>query len=117
MEGENLGQVNWITAVTCNTDTLPEESYMLELIQPLSEESVKAAKNSDPAINRVLTLKRTQLSLKHKQKLKEDETVRQLLKEWSRLQIDGDGILRRVTTSRTSGHPRVFKTVGIMIIE
>lgn len=97
-----MGQVNWITAFMCNLDTLPEETCMSELIQLLSAESIKTAQNSDPVINRVLALKRTHSFLKHKQKLKEDETVRQLFKEWSHLQIDDDGILRRVTTSRTS---------------
>lgn len=46
-------------AVTCNVDTLPEESHVSELIQPHSVEDIKAARSSDPVINRVLTLKKT----------------------------------------------------------
>lgn len=45
-------------------------------------------------------MKKTHVNLKHKDKLTETEGVRQLLREWPRLQIDGDGILRRETVTR-----------------
>jgi len=38
--------------------------------------------------------------LRHKDKLAESEAVRQLLREWPRLKIDGEGILRRETATR-----------------
>lgn len=101
LDKERTGEIDWICAVTCNTDALPEESNISEPIQPLTVEEVRAAQNADPAINRVLVLKRTHAHLKHKQKLAEHETVRQLTREWPCLQIDGDGILRRETVSRT----------------
>lgn len=101
MDRDKTGEVNWICAVTCNTDALPEGSNISEPIQPLAAEDIRASQNADPTISRVLVLKRTHAYLKYKQKLAENEAVRQLIREWPRLQVDGDGILRRETVSRT----------------
>ncbi len=49
--GERTGEVNWISAVTCNTDALPEGSNISESIQPLAVEDIRAAQNSDPALS------------------------------------------------------------------
>lgn len=100
LEMEKRGEIDWISAVTCNTDALPEESSFSEPIQPLAVDDIRSAQNADPGISRVLVLKRTHAHLRHKHKLGETEVVRQLLREWPRLQIDGDGILRRETVSR-----------------
>lgn len=100
LEIEKRREIDWISAVTCNTDALPEESSFSEPIQPLAVDNIRSAQNADPGISRVLVLKRTHAHLWHKHNLGETEVVRQLLKEWPRLQIDGDGILRRETVSR-----------------
>jgi hypothetical protein len=63
--------------------------------------SFRAAQNADPANSRILALKKTHAYLKHKHKLAENEAVRQLIREWHRLKIDSEGILKRETVSRT----------------
>lgn len=97
---EETGDVNWISAVTCNIDALPEECNISEPIQPLAVQDIRDAQNADIAINRVLALKRTHAHLKHKDKMAESEAVRHLLREWPRLHIDEDGVLRRETPAR-----------------
>ncbi|TKS65275.1 Retrovirus-related Pol polyprotein [Collichthys lucidus] len=100
LDMDKTGEVNWISAVTCNDDALPEGCNISEPIQPLAADDIRTAQNADLVINRVVTLKKTHVHLKHKDKLAENEDVRQLLREWSRLQIDGDGILQRKTATR-----------------
>ena len=101
LKGERTGEINWISSVTCNIDTLPEETIVPESIQPVAVEDIRAAQNTDPTISRILALKKTHAFLKHKHKLAENENVRQLIREWPRLKIDDEGILRRETASRT----------------
>ncbi|KAK7909570.1 hypothetical protein WMY93_014254 [Mugilogobius chulae] len=101
MEGENRGEVNWISAVTCNIDALPEEASIVPPVQPLASKDIRAAQGADPVITRVLTLKRNYTHLKHKEKVGESAPVRHLLREWPRLQVDEDGVLWRETASRT----------------
>ncbi|KAL7842136.1 hypothetical protein SRHO_G00238250 [Serrasalmus rhombeus] len=99
LEGEKTGEINWISAVTCNVDALPEEHH-LQSIQPLASEDIKTAQNADLVISRVFELKRTSNHLKYKDKLAETEAVRVFLREWPHLQIGKDGILRRETATR-----------------
>ncbi len=116
---DKTGEVNWISAVTCNEDALPEGCNISEPIQPLAAGDIRTAQNADLVINRVVTLKKTNVHLKHKDKLTENEGVRQLLREWPRLQIDGDGILRRETATRKqlvvpeSLKPMVYKHLHV----
>lgn len=100
VEKDKTEDVDWISAVTCNIDALPDGCNILEPIQPLAVEDIRVAQNADLAISRVLALKKTHASLKHKDKLAESDAVRQLLREWPRLRIDGDGILKRETAAR-----------------
>uniref|UniRef100_A0A3B3DKF6 Gypsy retrotransposon integrase-like protein 1 n=1 Tax=Oryzias melastigma TaxID=30732 RepID=A0A3B3DKF6_ORYME len=74
---------------------------MFGSVQPIPVKDLKAAQSADPTVRRVLNLKRTQSNIKHKDKMTETEAVRQLLREWPRLKIDEDGILRRETETRT----------------
>lgn len=97
---EEIEDVNWISAVTCNIDALPEECNISEPIQPLAVGVIREAQNADAAISRVLALKRTNAPLKRKDRMAESETVRHLLREWPRLHINEDGVLRRETTAR-----------------
>lgn len=55
---DEAGEVNWIFAVTCNEDALPEGCNISEPIQALGAEDMRAAQNADPVISRVLTLKK-----------------------------------------------------------
>lgn len=100
MDIDKTAEVNWISAVTCHEDALPEGCNILEPIQPLAADDITTAQNADPVINRVVALKKTHVHLKHKDKLTENEGVRPLLKEWPYLQIDSNGILRRETATR-----------------
>lgn len=100
LEREKTGEMNWISAVTCNVNALPEGCIVSEPIQPFAVDDIRDAQDADIAINRVLSLKRTHTYLKHKEKMAESEAVRYLLRQWPHLQIDGDGILRRETTRR-----------------
>ena len=97
---DKAGELNWIFAVTCNEDALPEGCNISEPIQSLAVGDIRKAQNADLVISRVVALKKTHTYLKHKDKLTEDEAVRQLLREWPRLQIDREGILRRETATR-----------------
>ena len=79
---------------------LPEGCKISEPIQSLAVGDIRTAQNADLVISRVVALKKIHTYLKHKDKLPEDKFVRQLLREWPRLQIDRDGILRRKTATR-----------------
>ncbi|KAI4885982.1 hypothetical protein NFI96_028798, partial [Prochilodus magdalenae] len=100
LEGDKIGGVNWITAVTCNVDALLEEHHFLHPIQPFASEDIRAAQNADAAISRVLDLKRLFHHMRYKDKLAETEAVRMFLREWSHLQRNKDGILWRETATR-----------------
>lgn len=76
LKREKTGEVNWISAVTCNPDALPEEEKIIQPIKRLVAEDIRAAQNTDPVISRVLVLKRAHVHLKHKHKLAETEAVR-----------------------------------------
>ncbi len=101
LERNQAGEFNWISAGTCHVDALPEGCNISEPIQPLASEDIRVAQSADLTISRVLALKRTHVHLKHKDKLTEGGAVRQLLREWPRLQIDREGILRRQTVTRS----------------
>ena len=100
MSMARTGEINWISAVTCNVDTLPGEDSISSPIQPLTAQDIRDSQNADPVISRVMTLKRKHDRLTYKDKLKETLAVRQLLREWPRLRTDEEGILQRETVSR-----------------
>lgn len=101
LQEENRGEINWISAVTCNIGALPPEVSVAPPVQPLAAQDIRAAQETDPAISRVLFLKQKYTHLKYKEKVTESALVRRLLREWSRLQTDEDGVLWRETVSRT----------------
>lgn len=86
LEREKNGEVNWIAAVTCNTDALPEGGNIPEPIQPLAVDNIRAAQNADLAMSRVSVLKRTHAYLNRKHKQAENEAVRHLI--WDRWRRD-----------------------------
>ncbi len=100
--GEALKEVDWISAITCNIDVLPEElKGGSETSRQLTHQDIMNAQLSDPVIGRVLELKKKQLYFKHRDKLKEPEAVRRLLREWHHLQIDEEGILQIKIITKT----------------
>ncbi|KAK7880554.1 hypothetical protein WMY93_032813 [Mugilogobius chulae] len=94
------GEINWISAVTCNADVLPPDGGILPPTKSLSTDDIRARQDTDPVIKRVATLKRTHAYLKYKDKAAEDEQVRVLLREWPRLVLDEDGLLWRKISGR-----------------
>lgn len=60
------GEVDWISAITCNIDVLLEElKGGSETSRRLAPQDIRNAQLSDPVISRVLELKKKQLYLKH----------------------------------------------------
>lgn len=51
LEAEKAGKVDWISAVTCNTDVLLGDGNITEPIQPISVEDVQAAQNADLTVS------------------------------------------------------------------
>lgn len=74
LEKAKTEEVNWISAITCNLDALPEGCTISQTIQPLAVKDIRDAQNADLAISRVLALKKTNIHLRHKDKLAENET-------------------------------------------
>uniref|UniRef100_A0A8C1WAH7 Gypsy retrotransposon integrase-like protein 1 n=1 Tax=Cyprinus carpio TaxID=7962 RepID=A0A8C1WAH7_CYPCA len=102
LKAQRRGEVDWISAITCNIDVLPEElKGGPDICQRLTPQDIRSAQLSDPVISRVLDLKQKQINLKHKEKLREPEAVRRLLREWHHLQINEEGILQRKIMTRT----------------
>ncbi|KAK7904447.1 hypothetical protein WMY93_017054 [Mugilogobius chulae] len=101
LKNSQRGESNWISAITCNVEALPQDGSIIPSIQPLSIADLKAKQDADPVIQRVASLKRNYTYLKYKEKAAEGEQVQTLLREWSRLQLDGDGLLWRKTDQRT----------------
>lgn len=102
LERDKTQDVDWISAVTCNIDALPEGCNITAPIQPLAVEDIRVAQSADLAISRALALKKTHAFLKHKDKLAESEAVRQLLREWPRLKIDEDSQKRDCSETAVS---------------
>lgn len=73
---DKTGEVNWISAVTCNEDALPEGCNISEPIQPFAADDIRGAQNPDLGRNRIVTLKKTHVHLKHKDKLAENQGFR-----------------------------------------
>ncbi len=102
LKAQRWGEVDWISAITCNMDVITEElKGGSETSRQLTQQDIRNAQLSDPVIGRVLELKKKQLYLKHRDKLKEPEAVRRLLREWHHLQIDEEGILQRKIMTKT----------------
>ncbi len=77
LKAQRWGEVDWISAITCNIDVLPEElKDGSETSRQLTRQDIRNAQLCDPVIGRVLELKKKQLYLKHRDKLKEPEAVR-----------------------------------------
>ncbi|KAJ0016367.1 hypothetical protein NQD34_014657 [Periophthalmus magnuspinnatus] len=95
------GEINWISAVTCNAEVLLQNGSTVPPTHPLSIEDIKAKQETDSVIQRVSNLKKKYTYLKYKDKIAENEQVRILLREWQRLVLDEDGLLWRKTSGRT----------------
>lgn len=100
LTSSQTGEINWISAVTCNVDVLPQDGGAVPPTQPLSAQDIKAQQNNDPVIQRVSNLKRKYSHLKYRDKAAENQPVRALLREWPKLQFDDDGLLWRRTNDR-----------------
>ncbi len=71
LKAQRWGEVDWISAITCNIDVLPEElKGRSETSRQLTCQDIRNAQLSDPVIGRVLELKKKQLYLKYRDKLK-----------------------------------------------
>ncbi len=76
LKAQRWEEVNWISVITCNIDVLPEElKGGSETSRQLTRQDIRNAQLSDPVIGRVLELKKKQLYLKHRDKLKQPEAV------------------------------------------
>lgn len=94
LQAQTKGNTDWISAITCNVDVLPElTTSCTTTVQPIPVEEIQAAQREDEVINRVITLKQQNERLRYKDKIKESTAVRRLLREWPRLHLDEDGVL------------------------
>lgn len=102
LQAQNNSYTDWISAITCNVDVLPELTTTCKTtVQPIPAEEILASQREDEVINRVITLRQQTEHLKYRDKIRESTAVKRLLREWQRLHLDEDGILRRKTNSRT----------------
>lgn len=102
LQAQNNSYTDWISAITCNIDVLPELTTTCKTtVQPIPAEEILARQREDEVVNGVITLMQQTEHLKYKDKIRESTAVKRLLREWQRLQLDEDGILRRKTNSRT----------------
>jgi len=92
--------VDWISAITCSPHIQEVTADNQPDIKILQQELLQA-QSQDPAISRVLNLKK--LGDRPDRKLMNMETaqVKQLLHEWKRLFVSEEGVLKRKTATCT----------------
>jgi len=56
LERDKNQDIDWISAVTCNIDALPEVCNISEPIQPIVVQDIRVAQSADLAISRALAL-------------------------------------------------------------
>lgn len=94
------GDTTWLASVTNRVELLDQPSLIDGDGNRITTSDLKLAQQSDPAINRVLELKCTGQRPSRRRITGEPRSTRVLLREWTKLEVDNDGLLRR----RTKNH-------------
>jgi len=91
------GQTVWISAITDNQDILDFEQLLLADCngQQVSATELLRAQQADVSIAKVVAYKQSDRRPSRRQVRREDPQTRSLLREWTKLELGADGILRR----------------------
>ena len=91
------GDAVWITAVSGGTEALNLDSDLLDSrnYHKIEPQVILAAQKQDPSIGRVLACKLNGRKPAIREIAKELPYTRKLLREWPKLEIGRDGLLRR----------------------
>lgn len=93
------GTIPWITAI--GADIRTHEPTLKDLnLKPFSSREIREAQHLDSAINRVIYYKTLGPKPGRGQLKNEPHGVTNLMREWTKLEIDEHGILRRRTSSK-----------------
>ncbi|XP_035668285.1 uncharacterized protein K02A2.6-like [Branchiostoma floridae] len=94
MQAVDQGDATWISAITTNIDSLPPEDKSAS-IGPLSKKEIGEAQRRDSAIRKVIELKEGGRNPTTRERQDNSIGTREYMREWKKLQIDDEGILRR----------------------
>ncbi|XP_019628674.1 PREDICTED: uncharacterized protein K02A2.6-like [Branchiostoma belcheri] len=94
MQAVDQGDATWISAITTNIDSLPPEDKSASM-GPLSKKEIGEAQRRDSAIRKVIELKEEGRNPTTRERQDNSFGTREYMREWKRLQIDDEGILRR----------------------
>ncbi|KAI8503655.1 retrotransposon-like protein 1 [Branchiostoma belcheri] len=94
MQAVDQGDATWISAITTNIDSLPPEDKSASM-GPLSKKEIGEAQRRDSAIRKVIELKEEGRIPTTRERQDNSFGTREYMREWKRLQIDDEGILRR----------------------
>ncbi|KAI8492584.1 hypothetical protein Bbelb_296250, partial [Branchiostoma belcheri] len=94
MQAADQGDATWISAITTNIDSLPPEDKSASM-GPLSKKEIGEAQRRDSAIRKVIELKEEGRNPTTRERQDNSFGTREYMREWKRLQIDDEGILRR----------------------
>jgi len=93
----NTGQTTWITAMTSSMDVLDlDQSFLTDTDgKKVDTTELRQAQQTDISIAKTLEYKREGRRPTRRQLRREDPQTRSLLREWRKLKVGEDGILRR----------------------
>lgn len=97
------GQTVWISAITDNQDILDCEQLMLADCdgKRVNATELVKAQQADASIAKVIAYKQSKRRPSRRQVRREDPQTRSLLREWTKLELDDDGVLRRRVKSHS----------------
>lgn len=95
------GEIGWMSTIVIDQQELDQMSDSPQpTIQPISREEIARLQKQDSGISKVLNYKQKGWKPTRRERKREPWGVRALLREWNRLQIDGNNVLWRKTATR-----------------
>jgi hypothetical protein len=104
----------WITAITANPEVLNTTAFTPELngLQKLDPEEIVRAQENDPCIGRIRTLKTKKEYPTEEEIRRLTPEAKALLREWKRLELGTDGVLKRRRGPETQlVLPQCYRTI------
>lgn len=97
----NNGQTTWISVLSDSQDIINLEQSLLTDSHGnrVNRTDLCRAQQDDASISKVLNYKQANRRPSRRQAQREDPSTRSILREWAKLEIDKDGLLRRRTKS------------------
>ena len=92
---QDRGKITWISSLsTAAPSSEPDKEFLQYGLQPVTMQDIISAQQQELSITRVIELKLAGNKPSYRQRSRETHATRRLLREWNRLFLDPDNILR-----------------------